>query len=96
MATMARASSGLAYPDRFYAAAAYVGFDGSADSGKAVTSKFSNDAALLLYALYQQVLPLLPRFFASIIPYIPVQLHFTLYASELLNLSVVLLIDTVI
>nr|GMD42201.1 acyl-CoA-binding domain-containing protein 4 [Ipomoea batatas]GMD48127.1 acyl-CoA-binding domain-containing protein 4 [Ipomoea batatas] len=54
MATMARASSGLAYPDRFYAAAAYVGFDGSADSGKAVTSKFSNDAALLLYALYQQ------------------------------------------
>ncbi|XP_019187820.1 PREDICTED: acyl-CoA-binding domain-containing protein 4-like isoform X1 [Ipomoea nil] len=54
MAAIARVSSGLAYPDRFYAAAAYVGFDGSADSGKAVTSKFSNDAALLLYALYQQ------------------------------------------
>lgn len=66
MAAMARASSGLAYPDRFYAAAAYVGFDGSADSGKAVTSKFSNDAALLLYALYQQVLPILPPIFASI------------------------------
>ncbi|CAH9073741.1 unnamed protein product [Cuscuta epithymum] len=54
MAAMTRASSGLAYPDRFYAAAAYVGFDGSAGSGRAVTSKFSNDASLLLYALYQQ------------------------------------------
>ncbi|XP_047259133.1 acyl-CoA-binding domain-containing protein 4-like [Capsicum annuum] len=52
---MARVSSGLAYPERFYAAASYVGFDGSSDSpAKGVTSKFSNDAALLLYALYQQ------------------------------------------
>lgn len=55
MATMARASSGLAYPERFYAAASYVGFDGSPHaSSKGVTSKFSNDVALLLYALYQQ------------------------------------------
>lgn len=54
---MARVSSGLAYPERFYAAASYAGFDGSSDSStKGVSSKFSNDAALLLYALYQQVL----------------------------------------
>ncbi|KAJ8572881.1 hypothetical protein K7X08_009392 [Anisodus acutangulus] len=52
---MARVSSGLAYPERFYAAVAYAGFDGSPDSStKDVSSKFSNDAALLLYALYQQ------------------------------------------
>ncbi|KAL6324095.1 hypothetical protein AAG906_006366 [Vitis piasezkii] len=52
---MARASSGLAYPDRFYAAASYAGFDGSPNSSsKGVSSKFSNDVALLLYALYQQ------------------------------------------
>ncbi|KAJ0734561.1 putative acyl-CoA-binding protein, ACBP [Helianthus annuus] len=52
---MARASSGLAYPDRFFAAAAYAGFGGSPNSSsKGVTSKFSNDVALLLYALYQQ------------------------------------------
>ncbi|KAD3067443.1 hypothetical protein R6Q59_018487 [Mikania micrantha] len=52
---MARASSGLAYPDRFYAAATYAGFGGSPNSSsKGVTSKFSNDVALLLYALYQQ------------------------------------------
>ncbi|KAL4556292.1 hypothetical protein LXL04_038939 [Taraxacum kok-saghyz] len=52
---MARASSGLAYPDRFYAAATYAGFGGSpTSSSKGVTSKFSNDVALLLYALYQQ------------------------------------------
>lgn len=45
------------YPDRFYAAASYVGFGGSPTSAaKGVASKFSNDAALLLYALYQQVL----------------------------------------
>lgn len=50
---MARASSGLAYPERFFAAAAYAGFDGSPNSS--VTSKFSNDVALLLYGLYQQV-----------------------------------------
>lgn len=48
---MGRVSSGLAYPDRFYAAATYAGFGGSP---KSVTSKFSNDVALLLYALYQQ------------------------------------------
>ncbi|CAH1444208.1 unnamed protein product [Lactuca virosa] len=52
---MARASSGLAYPDRFFAAATYAGFGGSPNSSsKGVTSKFSNDVALLLYALYQQ------------------------------------------
>ncbi|KAK4796295.1 hypothetical protein SAY86_028621 [Trapa natans] len=51
---MARGSSGLAYPDRFYAAASYAGFDGSPDPSKGVTSKFSNDVALLLYALFQQ------------------------------------------
>ncbi|KAI5658783.1 hypothetical protein M9H77_27576 [Catharanthus roseus] len=51
--SMARASSGLAYPERFYAAASYAGFDGSSNSS-AVSSKFSNDVALLLYALYQQ------------------------------------------
>lgn len=54
---MARASSGLAYPDRFYAAANYAGFGGSpnSSSSSSVTSKFANDVALLLYALYQQV-----------------------------------------
>ncbi|KAJ0234259.1 Acyl-CoA-binding domain-containing protein 5 [Hirschfeldia incana] len=51
---MARATSGPAYPERFYAAASYVGFDGSDSSAKQVSSKFSNDTALLLYALYQQ------------------------------------------
>ncbi|XP_043709795.1 acyl-CoA-binding domain-containing protein 4-like isoform X2 [Telopea speciosissima] len=51
---MARASSGLAYPQRFYAAAAYVGFGGSPNSSKGVISKFQNDVALLLYGLYQQ------------------------------------------
>ncbi|XP_076900743.1 acyl-CoA-binding domain-containing protein 4-like [Bidens hawaiensis] len=49
--SMARASFGLAYPDRFYAAATYAGFG---DSSPKVTSKFSNDVALLLYALHQQ------------------------------------------
>ncbi|XP_057962846.1 acyl-CoA-binding domain-containing protein 4 [Malania oleifera] len=52
MATMARASSGLAYPERFYAAASYAGFDGSSNSS--VSDKFPNDVALLLYALHQQ------------------------------------------
>lgn len=48
--------SGLAYPERFFAAAAYAGFDGSPNSSSStVTSKFSNDVALLLYGLYQQV-----------------------------------------
>lgn len=60
---MARASSGLAYPDRFYAAASYAGFDGSPNSSsKGVSSKFSNDVALLLYALYQQVRKASPIF----------------------------------
>ncbi|XVE63044.1 hypothetical protein DITRI_Ditri06bG0168100 [Diplodiscus trichospermus] len=55
MATMARASSGLAYPERFYAAASYAGFDGSPNSNnKDISSRFSNDVALILYALYQQ------------------------------------------
>ncbi|XP_071701077.1 acyl-CoA-binding domain-containing protein 4-like [Rutidosis leptorrhynchoides] len=52
--SMARISSGLAYPDRFYAAATYAGFGGDSIDSSAVTSKFSNDVALLLYALYQQ------------------------------------------
>ncbi|KAK3041978.1 hypothetical protein RJ639_002286 [Escallonia herrerae] len=50
---MAMASSGLAYPERFYAAASYVGFDGS-PSRAGVVSKFSNESAALLYGLYQQ------------------------------------------
>ncbi|KAG7030231.1 Acyl-CoA-binding domain-containing protein 4 [Cucurbita argyrosperma subsp. argyrosperma] len=55
MAAMARASSGLQYPDRFYAAASYAGFDGSPkSSSKAIRSRFSDEAALLLYGLYQQ------------------------------------------
>eukprot|EP00262_Sarcandra_glabra_P017652 TRINITY_DN6117_c0_g1_i1.p1 TRINITY_DN6117_c0_g1~~TRINITY_DN6117_c0_g1_i1.p1 ORF type:complete len:681 (-),score=125.72 TRINITY_DN6117_c0_g1_i1:201-2243(-) len=52
--SMARASSGLAYPERFYAAASYVGFGGSPNSSKGAISRFQNDAALLLYGLYQQ------------------------------------------
>ncbi|XP_068662126.1 acyl-CoA-binding domain-containing protein 4-like [Aristolochia californica] len=51
---MARASSGLAYPERFYAAALYAGFGGSPNSSKGAISKFNNDVALLLYGLYQQ------------------------------------------
>ncbi|KAK9919860.1 hypothetical protein M0R45_028434 [Rubus argutus] len=52
---MARASSGLQYPERFYAAASYAGFDGSPrSSSKAVRSKFNSESALILYALYQQ------------------------------------------
>ncbi|KAK8712522.1 hypothetical protein V6N13_147761 [Hibiscus sabdariffa] len=55
MATMARTSTGLAYPDRFYAAASFAGFDGSPNSAnKDIASKFSNEVALILYALYQQ------------------------------------------
>ncbi|KAK4402183.1 Acyl-CoA-binding domain-containing protein 4 [Sesamum angolense] len=56
-AAIARGSSGLAYPERFYAAAAYAGFGGGGSpksAGEGVASKFSNDTALLLYALYQQ------------------------------------------
>lgn len=47
---MARAASGLSYPDRFYAAAAYAGFGESANPARS----FSDETALLLYALYQQ------------------------------------------
>ncbi|KAL0534445.1 hypothetical protein IC582_028736 [Cucumis melo] len=55
MVAMVRASSGLQYPDRFYAVASYVGFDGSSKlSSKALRSKFSDEATLLLYGLYQQ------------------------------------------
>ncbi|KZV47323.1 acyl-CoA-binding domain-containing protein 4-like [Dorcoceras hygrometricum] len=54
-ATMARVHSGLSYPERFYAAATYVGFGRSPNSAaEGVISKFSNDVALLLYALHQQ------------------------------------------
>ncbi|CAI8615455.1 unnamed protein product [Vicia faba] len=51
---MARISSGLQYPERFYAAASYVGFDGSTSPTKSLTSKFPKSTALLLYSLYQQ------------------------------------------
>ncbi|ESW19030.1 hypothetical protein PHAVU_006G090700 [Phaseolus vulgaris] len=51
---MARASSGLQYPERFYAAASYVGFDGSTSPTKTLTSKFAKSTSLLLYSLYQQ------------------------------------------
>ncbi|KAL1211720.1 Acyl-CoA-binding domain-containing protein 4 [Cardamine amara subsp. amara] len=51
---MPRATSGPAYPERFYAAASFVGLDGSDSSDKQVSSKFTNDTALILYALYQQ------------------------------------------
>ncbi|XP_039021792.1 acyl-CoA-binding domain-containing protein 4-like isoform X1 [Hibiscus syriacus] len=55
MATMEGANSGQAYPERFYAAASFAGFDGSLDSNnKDIGSGFSNDVALILYALYQQ------------------------------------------
>jgi len=48
------ASSGLAYPDRFYAAAAYAGFGPGGATSSAAISRFQNDVALLLYGLYQQ------------------------------------------
>ncbi|KAJ0976247.1 hypothetical protein J5N97_018212 [Dioscorea zingiberensis] len=54
---MARPSSGLAYPERFYAAATYAGFGGStasSSSSSALVSRFQDDVALLLYGLYQQ------------------------------------------
>ncbi|RWR76536.1 acyl-CoA-binding domain-containing protein 4-like protein isoform X2 [Cinnamomum micranthum f. kanehirae] len=53
---MARASSGLAYPERFYAAASYAGFGGGSPnpSSEGAISKFQNDVALLLYGLHQQ------------------------------------------
>lgn len=65
---MGRASSGLQYPERFYAAASYAGFDGSPrSSSKAVRAKFNSESALILYALYQQVLLLL-----DLIPQMPI------------------------
>ncbi|CAO2836704.1 unnamed protein product [Amaranthus hypochondriacus] len=53
---MARATTGPAYPERFFAAASYVGFAGSPDSANSntVVPKFNNEVSLLLYALYQQ------------------------------------------
>ncbi|KAF9621007.1 hypothetical protein IFM89_015829 [Coptis chinensis] len=47
-------SSSLAYPDKFHAASTYAGFGGSNSSDNSPISKFSNETALLLYALYQQ------------------------------------------
>lgn len=53
--SLARAnSSGLAYPERFHAAASYAGFGGSANSDDSPITKFAADSALLLYGLYQQ------------------------------------------
>ncbi|KAK1279128.1 Acyl-CoA-binding domain-containing protein 4 [Acorus gramineus] len=57
--SLARASSAIAYPDRFYAAASYAGFGGSPTSSSSAAadgaiSRFPNDVALLLYGLYQQ------------------------------------------
>jgi hypothetical protein len=54
-AAPAMASSGLAYPDRFYAAAAYAGFGVGEATSSAAISRFQNDVALLLYGLHQQV-----------------------------------------
>lgn len=52
---MARACSGLAYPERFFAAASYAGFDGSPQSStKDIEAKFKPDVALILYGLYKQ------------------------------------------
>ncbi|MED6120144.1 acyl-CoA-binding domain-containing protein 4 [Stylosanthes scabra] len=51
---MMRGSSSLQYPDKFYSAASYVGFDGSSSPTKALTSKFAKSTALLLYSLYNQ------------------------------------------
>ncbi|KAH7654996.1 FERM/acyl-CoA-binding protein [Dioscorea alata] len=57
---MARPSSALARPERFYAAAAYAGFGGflssSTSSSVALVSRFQDDVALLLYGLYQQAM----------------------------------------
>ncbi|KAM0951113.1 putative acyl-CoA-binding protein, ACBP [Dioscorea sansibarensis] len=55
---MARPNLGLAYPERFYAAAAYAGFGGlpssSSSSSAILVSRLQDDVALLLYGLYQQ------------------------------------------
>ncbi|KAG8098885.1 hypothetical protein GUJ93_ZPchr0013g34706 [Zizania palustris] len=47
-------SSGLPYPDRFYAAASYAGFGAGGATSSAAISRFQNDVALLLYGLFQQ------------------------------------------
>lgn len=73
MATMARASSGLQYPERFYAAASYVGFDGSTSPTKSLTSKFPKSTALLLYSLYHQACQSIPLLFPFTLPALPVQ-----------------------
>ncbi|KAM0928344.1 hypothetical protein ACQ4PT_002422 [Festuca glaucescens] len=44
----------IAYPDRFYAAAAYAGFGAASPASSAAISRFQNDVALLLYGLHQQ------------------------------------------
>ena len=69
---MARAITGPAYPERFYAAASYVGFAGSPDSSNSntVVSKFSNEVSLLLYALYQQVKLLIVVYFTFALNFI--------------------------
>lgn len=49
---MAKPSSGVPYPERFYAAAACAGFGDRAKPGN--FSRFENDVALMLYGLYKQ------------------------------------------
>ncbi|XP_031486130.1 acyl-CoA-binding domain-containing protein 6-like isoform X2 [Nymphaea colorata] len=52
---MAWSTAGLAYPERFYAAASYVGLSGGGSPSKSsAISRFTDDVALLLYGLYQQ------------------------------------------
>lgn len=80
---MARASSGLQYPERFYAAASYAGFDGSPrSSSKAVRSKFNSESALILYALYQQV----PPSTASSIPFLSLFLSTSFLVWKLISI----------
>lgn len=50
---MAKPSSGVPYPERFYVAAAYAGFGDRAKLGN--FSRFENDVALMLYGLHRQV-----------------------------------------
>lgn len=83
---MARASSGMQYPERFLAAASYAGFDESPrSSSKAVRSKFKPDSALLLYALHQQVLSSISfpiRFHCFYGMYNVTNLYFNLFLSD--------------
>ncbi|CAN6468812.1 unnamed protein product [Victoria cruziana] len=54
---MAWTTAGLAYPERFYEAASYVGLGGGGSQGPSKStaiSRFTDDVALLLYGLYQQ------------------------------------------